>query len=215
MTRRTPSQLCCENLIDQFDEMLEESARRPLVMGVVLHSFILGQPHRLRQFRSVMEHILRHRDRVWLTRPGDICGFIESLPRGRRPGPVTGVRAPSAGDRRLVEAGLPESIDQLAAGWIRRISASPTFGGPLGRSMSHIRTPVMPMKATRSGSSEAPRPAATVAALANSDGDTRGSQWKEGTPLFAVECSFRRTSQTGGSFWSRATSHGLAAALSP
>jgi peptidoglycan/xylan/chitin deacetylase (PgdA/CDA1 family) len=86
VTRRTSSQVLCENLIDQFDEMLAESARRPLVMGVVLHSFILGQPHRLRRFRSVVEHILKHRDRVWITRPGDICGFIESLPEGIVPG---------------------------------------------------------------------------------------------------------------------------------
>ena len=27
--------------------------------------------------------------------------------------------------------------------------------------------------------------------------DTRGGQWKEGTPLVAAECSFRRASQTG------------------
>ena len=86
VTRRTSSQVLFDNLIDQFDEMLAESARRPLVMGVVLHSFILGQPHRLRRFRSVVEHILKHRDRVWITRPGDICGFIESLPEGIVPG---------------------------------------------------------------------------------------------------------------------------------
>ena len=34
--------------------MLEESAERPLVMSVVLHSFILGQPHRLRRFCKVI-----------------------------------------------------------------------------------------------------------------------------------------------------------------
>lgn len=86
VTRRTPSQLYCENLIDQFDEMFEESQRRPLVMSIVLHSFILGQPHRLRQFRHVIEHILRHRDHVWLARGGEICRFIESLPDGVVPG---------------------------------------------------------------------------------------------------------------------------------
>ncbi|HET7672506.1 MAG TPA: polysaccharide deacetylase family protein, partial [Burkholderiales bacterium] len=61
VSRRTPSQIYCENLVDQFDEMLEESAERPLVMSVVLHSFILGQPHRLRRFRKVIEHIVKHR----------------------------------------------------------------------------------------------------------------------------------------------------------
>ena len=86
VARRTPSQLWCENLIDHFDEMLEESERRPLVMPIVLHSFILGQPHRLRRFRKVIEHIVKHRDRIWLTRPGEICRHIESLPPGVVPG---------------------------------------------------------------------------------------------------------------------------------
>jgi peptidoglycan/xylan/chitin deacetylase (PgdA/CDA1 family) len=86
VSRRTPSQLYCENLVDQFDELLEESAERPLVMSVVLHSFILGQPHRLRRFRKVIEHIVEQRERVWLTRPGDICRYIESLPPGVVPG---------------------------------------------------------------------------------------------------------------------------------
>ena len=90
VTRRTPSQLFCECLIDQFDEMLEESARRPLVMPVVLHSFILGVPYRLRHFRGVIEHILRARDRapnsVWLARPGEICSYVEALPKGVVPG---------------------------------------------------------------------------------------------------------------------------------
>ena len=86
VSRRTPSQLFCENLIDQFDEMLQESERRPLVMPIVLHSFIMGQPYRLRQFRRVIEHIQQHRDQIWLTRPGDICAHIESLPAGTVPG---------------------------------------------------------------------------------------------------------------------------------
>ena len=86
VSRRTPSQLFCENLIDQFDELLEESARRPLVMPIVLHSFVLGQPYRMRQFRRVIEHILRQREKIWLTRPGAICDYIESLPAGIVPG---------------------------------------------------------------------------------------------------------------------------------
>ncbi|MNC97183.1 hypothetical protein D3C83_147600 [compost metagenome] len=69
--------------------MLEESARRPLVMSLVLHSFILGQPHRLRRFRRVIEHIVKHRDRIWLTRPGDICRYIEELSPGTVPFPDT------------------------------------------------------------------------------------------------------------------------------
>ena len=86
VSRRTPSQLYCENLIDHFDEMLEESAHRPLVMSLVLHSFILGQPHRLRRFRQVIEHIVKQRERIWLTRAGDICRYVETLPPGTVPG---------------------------------------------------------------------------------------------------------------------------------
>lgn len=86
VSRKTPSQLFCDNLIDQFDEMLAESERRPLVMPIVLHSFVLGQPYRLRQFRRVIEHIDKHRNRVWLARPAEICGHIESLPKDIVPG---------------------------------------------------------------------------------------------------------------------------------
>jgi len=84
--RRTPSQLYCESLIDQFDELLEESRRRPLVMSLVLHSFILGQPHRLRRFRKVIEHIVARRSQIWLTRPGDIYRYVETLAPGIVPG---------------------------------------------------------------------------------------------------------------------------------
>ena len=49
--------------IDQFDEMLEQSRKgQSLVCPFVLHTFILGQPFRLRQLRRAMEHILRHGD---------------------------------------------------------------------------------------------------------------------------------------------------------
>jgi hypothetical protein len=55
-------------------------------MSVVLHSFILGQPHRLRRFRQVIERIVGQRSRVWLARPGEIYRHIETLPAGTVPG---------------------------------------------------------------------------------------------------------------------------------
>lgn len=58
-------------IIDQFDEMLA-SADQPLVMSVVLHSFISGQPFRLRALSEALAHIARRRDAVWLTTPGAI-----------------------------------------------------------------------------------------------------------------------------------------------
>jgi hypothetical protein len=73
-------------LRDNFDEMLEQSARQPLVCPISLHPFVIGRPYRMRQLRRVFEHILRYRERIWLTRPRDICAYIENLPPGVVPG---------------------------------------------------------------------------------------------------------------------------------
>jgi allantoinase len=45
--------------IDQFDEMLAQSDKQPLALGITIHSFIVGQPFRPRQFRRVLERIAR------------------------------------------------------------------------------------------------------------------------------------------------------------
>lgn len=72
-------------IIDQFDEMLEQSKHQPLVCPISIHPFSIGRPYRLRQFRRALQHILAHRDKIWLARPRDICAHIESLPPGTVP----------------------------------------------------------------------------------------------------------------------------------
>ena len=67
-------------IVDQFDEMLELSQERPLVMGVALHAYLVGQPHRLRHLKRALRHIAKHRDRIWLTTPGAIARHCLSLP---------------------------------------------------------------------------------------------------------------------------------------
>ena len=69
-------------IIDQFDEMLELSAERPLVMGVALHAYLVGQPHRLRHLKRALRHIAKRRDRIWLTTPGAIARHCMALPEG-------------------------------------------------------------------------------------------------------------------------------------
>ncbi len=69
-------------IVDQFDEMLAQSERQPLVCPISLHPFIAGRPYRIRQLRRAFEHVLRHRGRIWLTRPRDIAAHVESLPKG-------------------------------------------------------------------------------------------------------------------------------------
>ncbi len=71
-----------EMMIDQFDEMLLQSERRPLVFTVVLHPFVIGQPFRLRAFRRAMAHVLAERERLWLTTPGEIARHCMGLPEG-------------------------------------------------------------------------------------------------------------------------------------
>jgi allantoinase len=69
-------------ITDQFDEMLEQSRHQPLVMGIALHPYLMGQPYRLRHLRRALEHLVRERDsgRVWFTTPGAICRHVDALP---------------------------------------------------------------------------------------------------------------------------------------
>jgi len=69
-------------IVDQFDEMAELSASRPLVMGVALHAYIVGQPHRLRHLRRALRHIAAQRETIWLTTPGAIARHCAALPAG-------------------------------------------------------------------------------------------------------------------------------------
>ncbi len=66
-------------IIDNFDEMLDQSARQPLVMGIALHPYLVGQPYRLRHLRRALDHIAKARDtgRIWMTTPGAICTFVD------------------------------------------------------------------------------------------------------------------------------------------
>jgi peptidoglycan/xylan/chitin deacetylase (PgdA/CDA1 family) len=66
-------------IVDNFDEMLEQSRTQPLVMGIALHPYIVGQPHRLRQLRRALQHIVKEK-RVWFTTPGAIASWVGETP---------------------------------------------------------------------------------------------------------------------------------------
>jgi peptidoglycan/xylan/chitin deacetylase (PgdA/CDA1 family) len=70
-----------ELITDHFDEMRRQAARQPLVMGIALHPYIVGQPHRLLQLRKALEHLVRARDAgdVWFTTPGQIYQHMLSI----------------------------------------------------------------------------------------------------------------------------------------
>jgi allantoinase len=67
------AQAFADAVIDNFDEMLDQSRSQSLVFGISIHTFLIGQPFRLRHFRRAMEHIAAHRDDVWLATTGEIA----------------------------------------------------------------------------------------------------------------------------------------------
>ena len=80
--RKIDGSTFADMIVDNFDEMLEESARRPLVMGIALHAYLVGQPYRLRHLRRALAHIAKHRDTIWITTPGAIAAHASALPPG-------------------------------------------------------------------------------------------------------------------------------------
>jgi allantoinase len=71
-------------IIDQFDEMHEQARRQPLVMGIALHAYIVGQPHRLVHLRRALQHIAAAKS-VWWTTPARICDAVDALPSAEAP----------------------------------------------------------------------------------------------------------------------------------
>ena len=76
MVRRTGAAEFANMIIDNFDEMREQSQHQPLVMGIALHPYIVGQPFRLRHLRRALRHIVQQRDDIWLTTSGAIAEYI-------------------------------------------------------------------------------------------------------------------------------------------
>jgi peptidoglycan/xylan/chitin deacetylase (PgdA/CDA1 family) len=72
-------------VIDNLHEMIEQSRAQPLVMGIALHPYIVGQPYRLRHLRRALQAVAQARDagQVWATTPGAVCTHMESLAAGR------------------------------------------------------------------------------------------------------------------------------------
>ena len=72
-------------IVEAFEEMLEQSEAQPLVMGIALHPYIVGQPHRLRPLRRALRHIAERREKIWITTSGAIADAALALPPGTIP----------------------------------------------------------------------------------------------------------------------------------
>ena len=68
-------------IIDHFDEMLRQAKTQPLVMGIALHPYLVGQPYRLLHLRRALAHLAAARDRndIWFTTPGEIHRHVKAL----------------------------------------------------------------------------------------------------------------------------------------
>jgi len=85
--RRQDASDFCDMIVDQFEEMLEQSERHPLVLNISVHTYVFGQPYRLRRLRAALQHCRQHpgQERAWWTRPRDVADFCYRLPPGTIP----------------------------------------------------------------------------------------------------------------------------------
>jgi peptidoglycan/xylan/chitin deacetylase (PgdA/CDA1 family) len=73
-------------IVDAFEVMRAECERRPLVMGIALHPYIVCWPHRFKHLAKSLEHIaIQADDKVWLTTAGEIADHAAGLPSGTVP----------------------------------------------------------------------------------------------------------------------------------
>ncbi|MGL4637998.1 MAG: polysaccharide deacetylase family protein [Beijerinckiaceae bacterium] len=73
VARKDSASQFADMIIGNVDEMLEQSKRQPLVMGIALHPYIVGQPYRLRELRRALRHITAKRGDIWLATAGAIA----------------------------------------------------------------------------------------------------------------------------------------------
>jgi len=70
-------------IVDAFEVMRAECEKRPLVMGIALHAYVVGWPHRFKHLARALKHIVGRADeRVWITTAGAIAAHAEQLPQG-------------------------------------------------------------------------------------------------------------------------------------
>lgn len=73
-------------IVDAFEVMQAECAKHPLVMGIALHPYLVGWPHRFRHLARALRDIVQRADeRVWFTTSGAIAAHAAGLPDGTVP----------------------------------------------------------------------------------------------------------------------------------
>jgi allantoinase len=82
VARKDSAAQFADMIVDNFDEMLEQAASGPLVMGIALHPYIVGQPYRLRHLRRALKHIHARSADIWFTHSGAVARHCIGLGPG-------------------------------------------------------------------------------------------------------------------------------------
>ena len=64
-------------IVDQFDTLYEDGKKRPRVLSMALHPFLVGHPFRARYLERALAHIRKH-DAVWITTGSGIIDWYRS-----------------------------------------------------------------------------------------------------------------------------------------
>ena len=81
-------------IVADFEERLRQTRDGlPQVMGIALHPYIVGQPHRLRTLRRALGVIAQARGQIWITTAGAVFDHVAGLPEGVVPGCPRAARA--------------------------------------------------------------------------------------------------------------------------
>jgi allantoinase len=86
VARKIEAAAFADMIVAQFDEMVRLAGATPLVMGIALHPYIVGQPFRLAPLRRALRHIQASPAPIWWTTSGAIAAHVVSLPPGTVPG---------------------------------------------------------------------------------------------------------------------------------
>jgi peptidoglycan/xylan/chitin deacetylase (PgdA/CDA1 family) len=81
MGRHADTTVFADMIVDQVDQLIEDAKDGvALAFGIALHTGIIGQPFRRRQFARALEHIRTRTGDLWITRGADIAEFIHAEP---------------------------------------------------------------------------------------------------------------------------------------
>ena len=95
VARRESAEAFARMIVDDFEERLRQvrADGLPQVMGIALHPYIIGQPHRLRVLRRALSVVAQARGDVWITTAGAVFDHVAALPAGVVPGCMKGSAA--------------------------------------------------------------------------------------------------------------------------